>query len=223
MHKSATKCNETLSKWCKNKHGASKIIDTMETYQGASWTYHYPYRGSGMTKTSRTGTFLHCFGHHLILGFPQVIRYWEALGVLLILYKEGRSQGRKTPSIPCHVPPYIAKTCLHQDPDLTIAKTSNLKEDREEPLPGARPLRCRRHHHLHHRGLFLLPHHGLLDGLYLGMNPLGVGICKWFVRCDVPILFIYLWLWLILWLCNGDYLCVRNACCLLIRIPATWP
>jgi hypothetical protein len=33
MHKNATKCNETLSKWCKNKHGASKIIDTLETYQ----------------------------------------------------------------------------------------------------------------------------------------------------------------------------------------------
>jgi hypothetical protein len=33
MHKNATKCNETLSKWCKNKHGALKIIDTFETYQ----------------------------------------------------------------------------------------------------------------------------------------------------------------------------------------------
>jgi hypothetical protein len=33
MHKNATKCYETLSKWCKNKHGASKIIDTFETYQ----------------------------------------------------------------------------------------------------------------------------------------------------------------------------------------------
>jgi hypothetical protein len=33
MHKNATKCNETLSKWCKNKHGASKIIDTLQTYQ----------------------------------------------------------------------------------------------------------------------------------------------------------------------------------------------
>jgi hypothetical protein len=33
MHKSATKCNETIEKWCKNKHGASKIIDTFETYQ----------------------------------------------------------------------------------------------------------------------------------------------------------------------------------------------
>jgi hypothetical protein len=32
MHKSATKCNETQGKWCKNKHGASKIIDTFETY-----------------------------------------------------------------------------------------------------------------------------------------------------------------------------------------------
>jgi hypothetical protein len=33
MHKSATKCNETLSKWCKNKHGASKIIDMFWMYQ----------------------------------------------------------------------------------------------------------------------------------------------------------------------------------------------
>jgi hypothetical protein len=33
MHKSATKCNETIGNWCKNKHGASKIIDTFETYQ----------------------------------------------------------------------------------------------------------------------------------------------------------------------------------------------
>jgi hypothetical protein len=35
MHKSATKCNETLSKWCKNNHGASKIMDTLETYHVA--------------------------------------------------------------------------------------------------------------------------------------------------------------------------------------------
>jgi hypothetical protein len=33
MHKSATKYNKTLGKWCKNKHGASKIMDTLETYQ----------------------------------------------------------------------------------------------------------------------------------------------------------------------------------------------
>jgi hypothetical protein len=32
MHKNTTKCNETLSKWCKNKHGASKLMDTLETY-----------------------------------------------------------------------------------------------------------------------------------------------------------------------------------------------
>jgi hypothetical protein len=35
MHKNATKCNETLNKWCKNKHGTSKIMDTLETYQAA--------------------------------------------------------------------------------------------------------------------------------------------------------------------------------------------
>jgi hypothetical protein len=33
MHKNATKCNKTQSKWCINKHGSSKIIDTFETYQ----------------------------------------------------------------------------------------------------------------------------------------------------------------------------------------------
>jgi hypothetical protein len=38
MHKSATKCNETLSKWCKNKHGASKIMDTLEMYHAALQT-----------------------------------------------------------------------------------------------------------------------------------------------------------------------------------------
>jgi hypothetical protein len=36
MHKNVTKCNKTLSKWCKNKHGASNIIDTFETYQGVA-------------------------------------------------------------------------------------------------------------------------------------------------------------------------------------------
>jgi hypothetical protein len=46
MHKNATKCNKTQSKWCINKHGASKIIDTFETYQGAlpvsatTWNLH---------------------------------------------------------------------------------------------------------------------------------------------------------------------------------------
>jgi hypothetical protein len=35
MHKNATKCNETIGKWCKNKHGASKIIDTFETYHSS--------------------------------------------------------------------------------------------------------------------------------------------------------------------------------------------
>jgi hypothetical protein len=37
MHKSAMKCNKTLGKWCKNKHGASKIIDTFETYHAQAW------------------------------------------------------------------------------------------------------------------------------------------------------------------------------------------
>jgi hypothetical protein len=39
MYKNATKCNETIGKWCKNKHGASKIIDTFETYQYPKLNY----------------------------------------------------------------------------------------------------------------------------------------------------------------------------------------
>jgi hypothetical protein len=45
MHKNAMKCNKTLSKWCKNKHGASKIIDTFETYQFAASKMRW--RGQG--------------------------------------------------------------------------------------------------------------------------------------------------------------------------------
>jgi hypothetical protein len=50
MHKNATKCNETLSKWCKNKYGASKIIDTFETYQQPSLI---PFKG-GSTQVTQT-------------------------------------------------------------------------------------------------------------------------------------------------------------------------
>jgi hypothetical protein len=38
MYKNATKCNETMGKWCKTKHGASKIIDTFETYHYSSFS-----------------------------------------------------------------------------------------------------------------------------------------------------------------------------------------
>jgi hypothetical protein len=34
------KCNKTQSKWCINKHGASKIIDTFETYHITSAFWH---------------------------------------------------------------------------------------------------------------------------------------------------------------------------------------
>jgi hypothetical protein len=32
MHKSATKCNETIGKWCKSKHGASKIYNIYKVH-----------------------------------------------------------------------------------------------------------------------------------------------------------------------------------------------
>jgi hypothetical protein len=45
MHKSATKCNETIGKWCKNKLGASKIIDTFETYHATTLKRKIPLGG----------------------------------------------------------------------------------------------------------------------------------------------------------------------------------
>jgi hypothetical protein len=41
MHKSAMKCNKTIGKWCKNKHEASKIIDTFEMYQWSMMQSNY--------------------------------------------------------------------------------------------------------------------------------------------------------------------------------------
>jgi hypothetical protein len=49
MHKSATKCNETIGKWCKNKHGSSKIIDMLETYHGLLPMLDYIVEGVGET------------------------------------------------------------------------------------------------------------------------------------------------------------------------------
>jgi hypothetical protein len=45
------KCNETLSKWCKNKHGASKIIDTLETYHLSARRYHSPPKSAIASRT----------------------------------------------------------------------------------------------------------------------------------------------------------------------------
>jgi hypothetical protein len=59
MYKNATKCNETIGKWCKNKHGASKIIDTFETYHGAA----SPWSQSSM-KEVQVGEYLLALDYH---------------------------------------------------------------------------------------------------------------------------------------------------------------
>jgi hypothetical protein len=70
MHKSATKCNETLGKWCKNKHGASKIMDTLETYQGGRETQNHetevvPAKIEGGNVVGvAPGRFLQSLQHH---------------------------------------------------------------------------------------------------------------------------------------------------------------
>jgi hypothetical protein len=61
MHKNATKYNKTQSKWCINMHGASKIIDTFETYQelrrARSFDQHLGYTESCATQRAPCTTF----------------------------------------------------------------------------------------------------------------------------------------------------------------------
>jgi hypothetical protein len=94
MHKSATKCNKTLGKWCKNKYGASKIIDTFETYHapklvipGAFWfggdlhaddnAYRWRMLRCAGDKKITAGAFVLCAGTtfipgKLVIGAPGI-------------------------------------------------------------------------------------------------------------------------------------------------------
>jgi hypothetical protein len=74
MHKNATKCNETIGKWCKNKHGASKIIDTFETYQGGPGEVEAGWRRQRSSCCSATMRFTGPLGSQadpLRTGVPQ--------------------------------------------------------------------------------------------------------------------------------------------------------
>jgi hypothetical protein len=78
MHKNATKCNETLSKWCKNKHGASKIIDTFETYQSSS-------RSATSCFFSSVGVSFHALATHVV---KQEVAPGSATGVKVEVKQE---------------------------------------------------------------------------------------------------------------------------------------
>jgi hypothetical protein len=70
------KCNKIQGKWCKYKHGASKIIDTFETYHWLKVAMHVTGRGAaavlevaeeepdGVTKTLRGRDDLSCGRPH---------------------------------------------------------------------------------------------------------------------------------------------------------------
>jgi hypothetical protein len=66
------KCNETQGKWCKNKHGASKIIDMFETY-------HAPYLDSvGHSKCASIVTPLNFnFATHFVMRHGITIFLWR--------------------------------------------------------------------------------------------------------------------------------------------------
>jgi hypothetical protein len=65
MHKNATKYNKTQSKWCINKHGASKIIDTFETYQGHGHNLRNTVHTSTVTRFNSNESFRRrALGHY---------------------------------------------------------------------------------------------------------------------------------------------------------------
>jgi hypothetical protein len=66
MHRNAIKCNETLSKWCKNKHGASKIMDTLETYQSPC------SRSSSLSSFPCAQPSLWAFGGGALGGYEEI-------------------------------------------------------------------------------------------------------------------------------------------------------
>jgi hypothetical protein len=78
-HKNATKCNETQGKWCKNKHEASKIIDTFETYQPSP---------SSATVGSPP--------HHLLL----LLQYSPIVEVSALSWWSSRTAGTRSEAIP---------------------------------------------------------------------------------------------------------------------------
>jgi hypothetical protein len=103
MHKNATKWNKTLSKWCKNKHGASKIIDKFETYQAppllatpsdgmgrsSSGGGGRPFHGGGRSRPPR----IRC-GYYLKPGHPETDCYKK----LLDMGRASSSGTRSSPS-----------------------------------------------------------------------------------------------------------------------------
>jgi hypothetical protein len=62
------KCNKTQSKWYNNKRGASKIIDTFETYQYA----RQPMSSFGTRNPTRPGETLS--GRTAVMGYPRSVR-----------------------------------------------------------------------------------------------------------------------------------------------------
>jgi hypothetical protein len=64
MHKSATKCNEIIGKWCINKHGASKIIVTFETYHTPSMKRSLSTMNSNHGMSNRSSN--PCASHSLL-------------------------------------------------------------------------------------------------------------------------------------------------------------
>jgi hypothetical protein len=67
------KCNETLSKWCKNKHGASKIMDTLETYHGLLPFHHCGNVGDVVEVGEATGVTPAAFPLPFFTGIASVL------------------------------------------------------------------------------------------------------------------------------------------------------
>jgi hypothetical protein len=86
MHKNATKYNEILSKWCKNKHGASQIIDTFGTYH--TRMAMQTLEGGFLPRVPNHGVVVHRARQHALNGRVAAHQYATSSTNEAILHRE---------------------------------------------------------------------------------------------------------------------------------------
>jgi hypothetical protein len=82
MYKNTTKCNKTQSKCCKNKHGASKFIDTFETYQHAPWPRYRSHGCSFLPPGRAVAWWVAVFLLSMVFYLLGSMSKWVASGVV---------------------------------------------------------------------------------------------------------------------------------------------
>jgi hypothetical protein len=139
MYKSTTKCNETIGKWCKNKHGASKIIDTFETYHFC----RQPYPQNPVKPVSHLPTPLplafHDRSHHpaqhgVLSALPPLLRARPEFATTAFHASTNHLHSTTTPRSAAH---HSMSANLHSDSNKVIG-TPRSRRHTPSPATGSR-------------------------------------------------------------------------------------